>query len=191
MAVEDPKERQGIANTTRQPKDLLPGESWPDGNGGLTSVQKRRLYAAAIDIIALFFVSIVALDFYHDAVSDDPNPNPFLGWWHLLPAILASVPYHIVAELIWGRSPGKAMFGLKVVAYRGSHIWWRVILRSLSKLLWFIPPLLLLDFILVVATPRARRWVDWIVGTTVISTRASLQSAAEPSPASADSGDSP
>jgi uncharacterized RDD family membrane protein YckC len=152
-----------------RPADALPGESWPDGTGSPTFVQKRRLYAGAIDMVFLPTLSFVFLNGYHEAISDDPNPNPFLGWWQLAPAIAVAAPYGAVTELVWGRTLGKALTGIRVVAFRGTHIWWRVILRDLTKILWFLPPCLLLDIVLICATPKARRWIDSLVGTTVIA----------------------
>ena len=152
-----------------RPADVLPGESWPDGTGNPTFVQKRRLFAGAIDLCLSYVLSTVVLVVFH--LTRHPIADPFLGGARVFPPLSGVLFYYIATELAWGRTLGKALFDLKVVAFRGSHIWWRIILRNLTRLLWFFgfPVFLIVDVVLVVATPRSRRWIDMLVGTTVVA----------------------
>jgi uncharacterized RDD family membrane protein YckC len=151
--TEDPEPHE--APRTPTPDGRLPGESIPDGSGRPTTVQKHRIYAVVLDLILLLTPYALLLNVYH----------PYAG------AALV-VLYFTLTELIWGASLGKRAFHLRVVATRGDVAWWRIVARNLPRALWFLPflfpsPFLLVDFVSVVALPRAQRWGDVLAGTTV------------------------
>jgi uncharacterized RDD family membrane protein YckC len=85
-----------------------------------------------------------------------------LGWGILW------VIYAVILESAWGATVGKRILGLQVQTIRGSRpMVNQLIIRNISKI---IPPLVILDWLIGIATPgdRRQKYLDRVAGTTVI-----------------------
>lgn len=134
---------------------------------------KERVLACMIDnLLASIFALAVAARFPLDAVTGGPVEDPFedaLVRWML--AGLAYFIYFFVPEGIWGTTPGKRLFGLRVVRLDGKpagawEAWWRTVLRVFEA-----NPLLLGYFpgaLVVACSARKQRLGDMVAGTVVV-----------------------
>lgn len=76
--------------------------------------------------------------------------------------------YHTVAELRWGASPGKRVFGIRVTADGGlPPTTGATVLRNLLRVIDYVPPFVVIDVVAVLATQRRTRLGDVFAGTLV------------------------
>ncbi|MFW6155351.1 MAG: RDD family protein, partial [Planctomycetota bacterium] len=154
------------------PVDLVPA-LWP-----------LRMLAAALDALPLMMaVSFVGSVLFPDAVERLPQRlsdmvtteihDPLIGWLTLAWGI-AYLLYGIVMEAVFGATPAKMLFRMRVVgAGAGRPPLIGVILRNLTKPLELMLPLVFLVWPLLSA--YRQRAGDMLGGTAVV-TRASLES---------------
>ena len=95
------------------PADVLPGESWPDGTGNPTFVQKRRFYAGAIDIGLLFFLRIIIFSGYNESIRSEAEQSAFSGRGLILPAICSVRSLSHCHRAHLGQEPEKPMPSLR------------------------------------------------------------------------------
>ena len=77
--------------------------------------------------------------------------------------------YFTVMELLWCRTAGKMLCGLRVVDLAGGQpAWWRIVDRNLIRPFEFIMPIGLL---VILWTPRSQRIGDLVGGTRVVMAR--------------------
>lgn len=156
--------------TFRQ-KPATPEELLPQG-GFQVSPYTRRFAAGFIDAIPQLVGAIWTLDLVQQ------SPVSATTLYANAPYLVGTVVYLIhvsVSEIIWGRSAGKFLFGLRVVSYDGSHApTERILLRNLLRLvdMLFYAPLLLIFL-----TPMRQRVGDLAAKTIVVY---------EPDPESSD-----
>ena len=109
------------------------------------------------------------------------------GWWIVYPFIvgLLMVLYVLYAEVNWGGTLGKRILGLRVQTVSGGKITYsQSFIRNLSKI---HPLLLLLDWLIGIATPgdRRQKYSDRMAGTVVVQATAPATAAfAQPPPPS-------
>lgn len=94
----------------------------------------------------------------------------------LVPGVLAAVVVPLVLELaLGGRTPGKRVLGLRVVAATGERADPVALLtRNLLRPLDLLPGSYAVGALAVLATPRAQRLGDLAAGTAVVRARAPL-----------------
>jgi len=99
----------------------------------------------------------------------------FLFGWGLIWVI-----YSVVLESAWNATLGKRILGLKVQTVSGGKAdMGKLFIRNFSKI---IPPLVVLDWLIGVATPgdRRQKYSDRIAGTVVVQTNQPFASVAPP-----------
>ena len=116
-----------------------------------------RLLAFIIDAL-IDFVIVVGYKLLvgYPFVGDPLRPTPAI--------VGAIVAVHIVPIVMWRASFGKLVFGLRLVRVDGSEC---SVLRALGRSI--LPPLAILDAILVVVTSHRRRLIDYVLGTRVVA----------------------
>jgi uncharacterized RDD family membrane protein YckC len=128
---------------------------------------RRRLAAAAADLLP--FGSLVLIAYWHPdwpgTYPEDTTRLILLGlavfWWCLV------LP---LAEARFGRTPGKRLFGLRVVSEDGTAIsLGQAIFRRVAPFIGF--PLLVVDLPAALADSRHRRAFDRAAGTLVVAER--------------------
>lgn len=95
--------------------------------------------------------------------------------WAGAAAIAAYILYFLLGEGIFATTPGKAMFGLRVVTLDGRRCGFaKATVRTLTRLVEFNPILLggLPAASLIILTPRHQRLGDLMAGTVVARTSA-------------------
>lgn len=135
----------------------------------------RRVFAALIDLLVAMFISGLLLAGWMDELSRESDTNPLIGAWILSTILLIGFPYYTVCEILFGRTIGKALLGIKVISLSGNMNRWRMLVRNLVRITWAIPYLgylfLLADVGLIESTKKHQRLGDIAAGTTVIRTR--------------------
>ena len=129
----------------------------------------RRAAAGAIDLLPVVLMVMVGFGLGGEALLRHwPGQGQANSWSDIAPGALAIgvfVAHTMVGELIFGRSVGKAMMGLRVTTLTGARPqWWQVVLRNLLKSFDLVAWLLL---VLPVLGPYRQRLGD-LVGRTVV-----------------------
>ncbi|HEX2155127.1 MAG TPA: RDD family protein [Acidimicrobiia bacterium] len=133
-----------------------------------------RFGAAAVDLLIqgiLLLAVLLALSLAGSAVSNDLGVF-LMGLGTLIIATVV-IGYYIVFEALnGGRTPGKAAFGLRVGTVDGSALSLSaVLLRTLMRLVDFLPAAYAVGAISIVATRRNQRLGDLVANTVVIRDR--------------------
>ncbi len=116
-----------------------------------------RLLALIIDVLIDFVVVVgYKLLVGYPFVGDPLRPAPAL--------VGAIVAVHIFPIVMWRASFGKMVFGLRLVRVDGSEC---SVVRALARSV--LPPLAILDAMLVVVTSHRRRLIDYALGTRVVA----------------------
>jgi len=106
-------------------------------------------------------------------MENDPDPSPFHGGWYLPIILVPGLPYYALSEIVFGRTIGKALFGLRVQARAPAKaIRSRALIRNIARvLLWGFPILgswVVLAELVLVCSGRRLSVLDRIAGTTVV-----------------------
>lgn len=144
-----------------------------------------RLGAAAIDVViqgVLLLAVTLALSLAGTAVS--PDLGVFLLGVGTLVVMIIVIGYYIVFEAFnGGRTPGKAVFGIRVVTVDGSALsLGAVTLRTLMRLVDFLPAAYAIGAIAVVTSARNQRLGDLVANTVVVRDRIPVSPATTPMP---------
>lgn len=140
-----------------------------------------RFGAAALDIMiqgALLLAATLALGLAGSAVSGDLGM--FLTGIGTLVVAGVVLGYYLVFEVLnGGRTPGKAAFGIRVASTDGTPLsLGAVTLRTLMRLIDFLPAAYAIGAISIAATARNQRLGDVVANTVVIRDRQPAQAAA-------------
>ena len=133
---------------------------------------ESRVIAAIIDVLVLLGHEIIITAVTGGiAVADQSSGastfTPFSGvsfWLFLLAAML----YYFLQESSTGQTLGKRVMKLRVVAVEGELTRRKVLVRTLLRLIDWLPFLYLLGFILVLVTPQHQRIGDMAASTVVL-----------------------
>jgi len=131
----------------------------------------RRAIAGALDLAPAMVVALAAFNLSPGELFRHwPGQQTAADWQEMLPGVLAIAVFlghTLLAEVIWGRSLGKAMTGLKVISLDGSRPrFWQILVRGLMKGLDLIVFLLL---ILPAISAQRQRLGDVVARTVVAS----------------------
>jgi len=88
-----------------------------------------------------------------------------------LPALLYFIvvlAYYIVPEVQMGKTLGKMVMGLKVVAENGSYSWGKAFIRNILRIVDGLPVLYLVGVICIAVTKKHQRIGDMAAGTLVV-----------------------
>ena len=145
-----------------------------------------RLGAAMIDVIiqgVLLLAVTLALSLAGTAVSADLGV--FLLGVGTLVVMVIVIGYYLVFEAFnAGRTPGKAVFGIRVVTVDGSALsLGAVTLRTLMRLVDFLPAAYAVGAIAVVTSTRNQRLGDLVASTVVVRDRIPASPASPSMPA--------
>lgn len=158
------------------PRDQLTLKRAGEPSGNLLAGRARRVIARLIDLFPVLaflllsyqsFGQISAIAFYLPSLPKEP--------WALATMLAITLAYDFVGVTVWGKTLGKWLFGLKVVAANGKGrvVWWRSLLRVgvlIASL--FIPITLAYQAIWPLVHPERRGLHDLAAGTIVINDRA-------------------
>jgi uncharacterized RDD family membrane protein YckC len=131
--------------------------------------------ALAFTVDALLLVAVLSV-----ALALAGTVGAVLGWDPLIlvrglaAGFAAALPSLWVAlnAVLWaaaGRTPGKALFGLRVVRTDGTPV--RLGRATLRSLAYFFSVVMLVGFLWVLADPRRQAWHDKLAGTVVVYDR--------------------
>lgn len=146
-----------------------------------------RFGAAALDLLiqgVILLAMTLALSLAGSVVSGDLSVF-LLGVGTLAVAVVV-IGYYVVFEALnGGRTPGKAAFGIQVSTVDGSALTLAAVtLRTLMRIVDFLPAAYAIGAISIVATARNQRLGDLVADTVVIRTRTPA-TASTPPPTSA------
>jgi uncharacterized RDD family membrane protein YckC len=130
----------------------------------------RRIGAGLLDVVALGLIFVgLGLALGEGETGDGTASITLEGAEALLYFALVLL-YYFAGELAIGRTPGKALLGLRVVRRDGERAGaGRIALRTLLRAVDVLPFLYLLGFVLMLATGRRRaRLGDLAAGTAVV-----------------------
>lgn len=123
-----------------------------------------RFIAALLDhlVLAGVFVMLVVLQAF------ELGAPQILG----TAALLLYAAWFVVPEAIAGRTLGKAAVDLRVIRDDGQALDLRgALVRNLVRIAYVLPPVYVLEILLVALDPRSRRLGDILAGTVVIGER--------------------
>ncbi|GAB4444793.1 MAG: RDD family protein [Chloroflexi bacterium OHK40] len=133
-----------------------------------------RCLAAAVDtlLILLLQAALGALILAGASLLADPfsdGETLLIALWSVL-AFTLLWGYYLLFELVWsGQSPGKRLFGLRVLREGGRPIDFSAsALRNLLRAVDFLPFAYGLGVVVIFGDPRARRLGDLAAGTVVV-----------------------
>lgn len=137
-----------------------------------------RFGAATLDLMiqgTLLIIVTLALSLAGASVSDELGVF-LLGIGTLVIAAIVLGYYIVFEALNAGRTPGKAAFGLRVTTVDGSALTLgAVTLRTLMRLVDFLPAAYAIGAVAIVTSPRNQRLGDLVAKTVVIRSRTSGQ----------------
>jgi uncharacterized RDD family membrane protein YckC len=145
-----------------------------------------RLGAALVDLViqgVLLLALTLALSLAGSVVSGDLGVF-LLGIGTLLIAVIV-IGYYVVFEALnGGRTPGKAAMGISVATVDGTALsLGAVTLRTLMRLVDFLPAFYAAGALAIAVTPRNQRLGDLVANTIVIRHRIPAAAGGDPTPA--------
>lgn len=121
----------------------------------------RRFWAGFADVVLILGVTIFVLT----AVAGIENTEVVLDPEGVLLLAIVALLYRIPLEAHWGQTAGKLLMGISVYGPDGNAPgWWRSALRNILAIL---PPLWLVDVLLLLASRRRQRVAEFVTRTTV------------------------
>jgi uncharacterized RDD family membrane protein YckC len=140
----------------------------------------RRCVAALLDLVACFVLAAVIGDALGSSVFPrytartlprNPPAGPYIAAAAVL--LVSMLAYWGFCEAVWRRTPGKALFSLRVVSNDGGRASQRqVAARTAARLIDVLPGFYLVGFVALIASgQRAQRLGDRIAHTQVIVDR--------------------
>ncbi len=162
---------------------------------GIPSPLGLRFPAFVVDFILMLFVveslmkvlnmlGFIDLEQLLFTMQNLPNPFEMTGkvnidvsflllFYVLIYAVM--IIYFSLFEWLLSATPGKMLFGLKVVDSRTLAVqrvsFWRIILRNVYRIFELVPYIFPLTLILIIISPRKQRTGDMISNTSVVLTR--------------------
>lgn len=145
-----------------------------------------RFGAALVDLAiqgVLLLALTLALSLAGSVVSGDLGVF-LMGIGTLLIAVIV-IGYYVVFEALnGGRTPGKAAMGIRVATIDGTALTLgAVALRTLMRLVDFLPAFYAAGALAIAVTPRNQRLGDLVANTIVIRHRLPAAASADPTPA--------
>lgn len=135
-------------------------------------VLESRLIAAIIDIVVLMGLGIIATGITGGIDLGDKSSGTggsfSLSGWSFWVFLLVVVLYYFLQEASMGQTLGKRVMKLRVVAVEGELTRTKVLVRTLLRLIDWLPFLYLIGFILVLVTPQHQRIGDMAARTIVV-----------------------
>jgi uncharacterized RDD family membrane protein YckC len=135
------------------------------------NVTGPRIVAAIIDIVILAVSFVILGALMGDTEAGDGNFAVGLNGLPALLFFLLALAYYTVPEALTGKTPGKAIMGLKVVKLDGEYSWGPAIVRNLLRIIDGLPVFYLLGFILIAVSSKNQRLGDMLAGTIVVRGR--------------------
>jgi uncharacterized RDD family membrane protein YckC len=134
-------------------------------------VTGRRIAAGFLDLIppvALFFLLATTVG---TANTSDGNAQFHLDGWPALLWFVAVLGYYFVCELLWARTPGKALLGLRVVRADdgGRPGAGAIVARTLLRLIDGLPFFYGLGLLVVLVSQDRQRIGDLAARTQVVA----------------------
>ncbi|MBN2064498.1 MAG: RDD family protein [Sedimentisphaerales bacterium] len=169
--------------------------SLPVNPSGVPSPLGLRFPAFVVDFILMLFVveslmkvlnmlGVIDLEQLLFTMQNLPNPfemtgkvnidvNFLLLFYVLIYAVM--IVYFSLFEWLLSATPGKMLFGLKVVDSRTLAVnrisFWRILLRNVYRIFELVPYIFPLTLILIIISPRKQRSGDMVANTSVVLTR--------------------
>lgn len=133
-----------------------------------TDVVGRRIAAGLVDVLLLVVLLVVVGVAFGQAKTSGTSANVTLHGGPALVYFALLLLYCFATEAAFGRTPGKALLGLRVVRADGAPAGLAsVAVRTLLRLIDGLPVLYLLGVIVVIATGRHQRVGD-LAGRTLV-----------------------
>jgi uncharacterized RDD family membrane protein YckC len=135
-------------------------------------VTGKRIVAAIIDIVVLAVVFFVFAALFGDSESSSGDEgasfNVNLSGGPAIIYFIVVLAYYIVLEAMTGKTVGKMLMGLRVVAIDGVYTPGKAVLRNVLRVVDGLPFLYLLGLIVMVSSKRKQRLGDMAAGTLVV-----------------------
>ena len=140
-------------------------------SGSATDVTGSRLAAGLIDVVLAVVLFVAMAAAFGTLGSTDNDGDGFAVSLSGAPFVLYLVivlGYYYFFEIRSGQSIGKMAMGLRVVAIEGDLTAQKVLIRTVLRLVDFLPVFYFIAFILVIASSKKQRLGDMAAGTVVV-----------------------
>ena len=135
-----------------------------------TDVVGRRIGAGLLDLAVAIAILILVGVIFGQAHAGGSSASVNLHGASVLVWALLVAAYYFISEWLTGRTLGKALLGLRVVSGAGtSPAGGAVAIRTLLRVIDFLPAFYLLGLVVILVTgQRRKRRGDLAAGTTVV-----------------------
>lgn len=129
---------------------------------------RARAYAVDLLIRVLWFVA--STSFMVSLLGTSEVGEKMFVFLMLLNLFFVTWLYSVLFEVLWnGQTPGKKVFGLKVINDNGTHVGWSAsLLRNLLRLFDSLPFFYGVGMTVALANPHGRRLGDLLASTVVV-----------------------
>lgn len=135
-------------------------------------VTGKRILAALIDLavlVVIFVLFSIAFGQSESSAGDEgASFNVNLEGTPFILYCLLVLAYYIGLEAATGKTLGKMLMGLRVVAINGAYTPGKAVIRNLLRIVDGLPFLYLLGLIVMVSSKRKQRLGDMAAGTLVV-----------------------
>lgn len=134
----------------------------------------NRLLAAFLDVLILTVLLTglgLAGAVFAPRLGLDPTLSSILaGIFLVLLVLVLPFAYSVLLEAFWnGQTLGKRIVGIRVLRDDGAPVgFFTVVARDLIRVIDLLPPVLALDVLLILVTPKGQRLGDLVAGTVVV-----------------------
>lgn len=154
---------------TREPEETREPQPAPEMPALPENVTGPRIIAALIDTVVLAISFVVLSIVMGEAETAGGTFSVSLDGLPALLFFLLALAYYVVPEATTGKTPGKAIMGLKVVKLDGSsYTMGSALGRNVLRIIDVLPVLYLLGFIVVAVSKHNQRLGDMAAGTVVV-----------------------
>jgi len=157
---------------------------FPLGTGQAPAYVLQRLAATLVDLLPFTFVAALvmglnwssamreAVNLLSDSGAQEGPSAPVMFWMLLSAGSYAA--YCLIMELLTGRTAGKLLFGLQVVAEQGRRASvGRIVVRNLFRVIEVLPVFWILAFVMLLSRNRQR--VGDIFARTIVVRQVAIQ----------------
>jgi uncharacterized RDD family membrane protein YckC len=148
----------------------------PDAGDIQEDVLGRRLAAAVVDLVVLIALFVLLAVTIGDSTSKDGGVSLSLHGGAAALYFALVLLYYFVLEAALGQTVGKLLLGLRVLRPDGSRASvGRIALRTLLRIVDWLPFFYLVGFITLLATGHPRRRLGDLAAKTVVTRAAATQ----------------
>ena len=137
----------------------------------IENVTGRRIVAALLDFVLLAVLFVIFALLFGDSEPQDENTSGVhlsLNGGAFIAYLIAVLAYYFVMEAATGKTLGKMIMGIRVVASSGAYTPMKAFIRNLLRIIDGLPFLYLLGLIVIASSKKKQRIGDLAAGTLVV-----------------------